>query len=469
MPGASLTFLGGTDTVGGVQILARSALGALVFDFGVVANPGVVRDAVLFHELLIPREGNALVDYLRAGMAPLIDGLYADEHSRGSVRAATAQMRQPGHALAGRHVLNLRGLDSAVFVSHLHDDHAGLAQFVDSSTPLLMSAVSAQLHGALVGAGAAAPGATTVRGMASGEPFHLGDMVLEAIPVDHDIPGSSGILVEAPGGRFAYTGDWRAHGSHPEQMVRFAEMCRDVDVLITEASTVGHSEEVRGRQLREPDVAPWFHDVVRKTAGAVYLVVHSHNIERQEALRQVAVENGRKFVLSPASAKVWSGMAAAGSDLVHFESVFVWAPEHTEIVGPPALPTVTPRDVAANPEAWVAELPTKLRPLLLDTGAGPGDTLVHLNGHPYGTLDPGWRVLTTWARTLGLRLAVASSHGHAFTSDLRELVEAVHPGVVVPVHTNAPNRFPTVSVPVRPVRRGEVVHLLESDKAGVSA
>jgi hypothetical protein len=136
---------------------------------------------------------------------------------------------------------------------------------------------------------------------------------------------------------------------------------------------------------------------------------------------------------------------------------------------PPDLPLVAPSDVAADRDAFVAHLPTRLRPLLLDVGAGPDDTFVHLNRHPFGSADPHWQVLVTWTRMLGMRLEVASAHGHALPGELAALVEAVQPRVVVPVHTNAPDRFPPVSVPVRPVTRGETVPLSQPLRAGASA
>ena len=95
----------------------------------------------------------------------------------------------------------------------------------------------------------------------------------------------------------------------------------------------------------------------------------------------------------------------------------------------------------------------------LDMAAGPGDMYVHINGYPHGPADPGWQVLQTWTEKLGNRFEAISSHGHALPVDLQWLVDAVRPGLVVPVHTNAPDSFPASSAPVRSVRRGEELSL----------
>jgi ribonuclease J len=467
MAAAGLTFLGGASTVGGVQILARTSSGCVVFDLGVVGNPGVVLDAALFHEFMSPRPTAPLQDYLRAGMTPLLQGIYDRALLPLNVEELTRPLRRPGHVLADREVIDLRGTPRAVFVSHLHDDHAGLARFVRPEVPVLTSEGSARLWPALVEAGEMVAVPPSLRPMAPRETCTVGDVVLEVVPVDHDIPGASGLLGRTADGSFAYTGDWRGHGSHPEVMERFAERCRGVDVLVTDASCTGHTPDQVAHQVREPDVAPWFADVLARTRGTAYLAVHPRNLERHEALRRVAVAAGRRVVLDPVVAALWCQVVQ--HDLVEgsLEGLAVWdAGDGSQL--PPGLPRITPSDVADSRDAFVAHLPTRLRPLLLDVGAGPDDTFVHMNGHPFGSADPHWQVLVTWTRMLGMRLEVVSSHGHALPRDLAALVEAVRPRLVVPVHTNAPRCFPPVSVPVRPVAVGETVPLSPSMKAGAS-
>jgi ribonuclease J len=196
--------------------------------------------------------------------------------------------------------------------------------------------------------------------------------------------------------------------------------------------------------------------------------VHPRNLERHEQLRQVAVEAGRRVVLDPVVARLWTRALAEQVLVGSLEGVGVWDAGDGAPV-PCGLPRVTPSDVAADRDAFVAHLPTRLRPLLLDAGAGPGDTFVHLNGHPFGSADPHWRVLLTWTRMLGLRLEVLSSHGHALPEDLAALVDAVRPASVVPVHTNAPGRFPRGAVPVLAVHPGATVPVGQSAAAGATA
>jgi ribonuclease J len=467
-----LTFLGGTNTVGGVQILVSGRTGRLVFDLGVVGNPAIVSRATLFNPLLPARDHSALLDYVRAGMAPLIENLYDRAQLRVTVAAATERLRATGFLLAGFPLIDdTGGDDMGVFISHLHEDHMLLLPFVSPDVPVLMSEPGARLHEALVMAGALAPTVASVAGVPAGSRYSVGDLMVEVFEVDHDVPGAAGILITAPGGSVAYTGDWRLHGRHPELMKTFAEKCAGVDILVTEASTAtsfdsrtGMPQALQARaplpNVTEREVGEAFDALVAAARRGVYCSFHERNLERQSEIRDIAVSNGRTLVLSARSYAIWQRAAAAGfAGLDVASGVAVWADDrvNAERVDARDAAAVTPSDVADDPAAFVCEMRRWDRPRLLDMAAGPGDIYVHLNGYPHGPADPGWQVLETWTNELGIRFEAVSSHGHALQRDLQWLVEAVHPKVVVPVHTNAPGHFPQTTVPVQIARRGDVM------------
>jgi ribonuclease J len=251
-------------------------------------------------------------------------------------------------------------------------------------------------------------------------------------------------------------------------MKAFAEKCAGVDILLTEASTAT-ADSSRSfmsdappplPNVSERDVGEAFEALVAGARRGVYCSFHERNLERQSEIRDIAVSNGRTLVLSARSYAIWQRAAVAGfDDLDVSRGVAVWADDrvNAERVDARDAAAVTPSEVADDPRAFVCELRRWDRPRLLDMAAGPGDIYVHLNGYPHGPADPGWQVLETWTRELSIRFEAVSSHGHALRPDLQWLVETVRPGVVVPVHTNAPDNFPQTTVPVRSARRGDVM------------
>lgn len=473
---STLTFLGGTNTVGGVHVMVSGRTGRLIFDLGVVGNPAIVRRATLFNTLLPPRDRSALLDYLRAGMAPLVENLYDRRHLPTSVAMATERLRAEGFLLAAYPLISdTEAAELGVFISHLHEDHMLLLPFIAADVPVFMSQPGARLHGALVSAGAVAATNAEVIGVAPGVSRTVGDLRIEVIEVDHDVPGSAGVLIETPDGSIAYTGDWRLHGRHPELMQAFASRCAGVDVLITEASTAAPT--VSGPvpalapaglpNIPERDIAEPLGKLIAAAKRGVYCSFHERNLERQSEIRDIATANGRTLVLSARTYAIWQQASAAGFDgLDVSRDVAFWADDEPAPVEQgalgqpsPARRGVTPSDVADDPRAFVCELRRWDRPRLLDMAAGPGDVYAYLNGYPHGPADPGWQVLETWIKELGITFEGFSSHGHALPADLQWLVETVRPKMVVPVHTNSPEAFPATSVPVRSVRRGEVFTL----------
>ena len=457
----SLRFLGGTNTVGGVQVMVSGRTGRLVFDLGVVGNPAIVRQTTLFNPLLPPRPGSALLDYLRAGMAPLVENLYDAGQLSSSVAAVTERLRAKGFLLAGYPLItDTEPSNLAVFVSHLHEDHMMLLPFVSAQVPVLMSEPGARLHSALVRANALPATRAAVTGVAAERRRAVGDLTVEVLEVDHDVPGSAGVIIETPVGSVAYTGDWRLHGRHPDAMKAFAARCAGVDVLLTEASTAtpaGFSSPVLPN-LPERDVGEAADKLISAAGRGVYCSFHERNLERQAELRDIAAANGRALVLSARTHAIWQQAYQAGFTALDIgRHVMYWADEGAgDTAGAGG---ITAAEVAADPASFVCEMRRWDRPRLLDLAAGPGDVYLHLNGYPHGPADPGWPVLETWTKELGISFVPISSHGHALPADLQWLVEAVRPKVVVPVHTNAPESFPPVSVPVRAVRRGDQMSL----------
>lgn len=456
---SSLRFLSGTTTVGGVQVLVSGGSGRLVFDLGVVGNPAIVRSRALFHSLLPVRDHSALIDYLRAGMAPLIENLYDEALLGTSVAAVTEHLREDGFLLANDPLItDISPSATSVFISHLHEDHMMLLPFVSPRIPVLMSEPGARLHRALVDAKALPPAAASVHGLATGSTRQVGDLTVEVIAVDHDVPGSAGILISTPDGSIAYTGDWRLHGRHPEFMTAFAERCGGVDVLLTEASTAVPSgtPSTALPNIPEREVVEALDKLLSTSERGVYCSFHERNLERQQEIRDVAATHGRVLVLSARTYEIWRSAATFGFDSLDPSKggVEVWADDLGASTG-----GVTAAEVAADRSAFICEMRRWDRPRMLDVGAGPGDKYVYLNGYPHGPADPGWQVLETWVQALGVQFHAFSSHGHAMPADLQWLVEAIHPGVVVPVHTNAPDCFPATSVPVRAVRRGDEMSL----------
>lgn len=463
-PEPTLTFLNGTTTIGGVQALVRDGESALFFDFGTTPNPS----GSLFSRSSPPPRERSLAAHLGAGMAPLVEGLYDPAQlapSGGSVAAACGPLRRDGRALAGVPLLD--GLEHVgIFVSHVHNDHCGLLPFVSPEVPVIMSSDGAALHAGLMEAGVLPRTPAEVHGVDDGDRVRIGDLQLEMVPVDHDVPGAAGFVLEAGNSTVAWTGDWRAHGHAPERMVSFAERATGVDVLVTEGTTL-RPDASPVRPLSETELTDRADRLLAGTDGLAFVTPYPRNLQRLAALRDVAAANGRILVLRPETLAGWRaavrhGLTGPGPD-EHGNAVAVLAiggPEDDSIISG-GHAQIGVEDLRRDRSGFLVELQLADRWLALEVGAGPGDLLVHCNGEPLGPWAAEWTSLSAWVKTLGLDFVWLDSGGHATPDDLAWLVDSVRPKAVVAVHSAHPELFPRTGVPLVLPRRGQPFSLVK--------
>jgi len=457
----TLTFLNGTDTIGGVQAVIRADNSALFFDFGTTPNPA----GSLFSRPSPPPREHTLAAHLRAGMAPLVEGLYNPVQlalSGGSVAAVCEPLRCEGRMLDGVPLLD--DLEHVgCFVSHVHNDHCGLLPFVSPDVPVIMSSDGAAVHAGLVEVGALAPCPARVRGLDDGGRVRIGDIQLELASVDHDIPGASGIVLEAGDYRVAWTGDWRAHGHSPERMVAFAERATGVDLLITEGTTL-RPDSSPVRPLSEMELTERADRLLAGTDGLAFVTPYPRNLNRLASLRDAAAANGRTLVLRPETLAAWRAAVRHG----------LTGPDPDGGTRPIAAlaidagvdgsvsstdPQIGVEDLRRDRNGFLVELQVPDRWIALAVGAGPGDLLIHCNGEPLGPWTAEWTSLTAWVEALGLDFVWLDSGGHATPDDLAWLVETVRPKTVVAVHSAHPQLFPHTGVPLVLPRRGHTFPL----------
>src|ERR1700716_471442 len=203
-----LTFLH-TGNPTGLKFLVEHGDARCLFDFGREHAPG----RSPFSLGLEPRPGREIADLIAVGEAPLLQGVYA------------------GDAWDGR---------SHVFLTHMHLDHTGLIPLLGADVPLYYPAAMEPVR-----AGAERSGYLPWRRppgsmVGDGETIDVGPIRVRFVAVDHDVPGSTGFLIETPELTLAFTGDHRWHGFHPELTERSAARATGAALLIQEGVSLGY-------------------------------------------------------------------------------------------------------------------------------------------------------------------------------------------------------------------------------------
>jgi ribonuclease J len=330
----------------------------------------------------------------------------------------------------------------------MHLDHSALAYCVHPDTPLYYPEAMEPLRAACSRAGYLAwrqPPGTPVPDRGT---VQVGDIDVEFIAVDHDLPGASGFRISTPDLSLAYTGDHRWHGLHPEVTARFAEAARGVDVLLQEAVSLGW-EPLEPPQdgaaprldLGEEDVIRGFGEVLDRATGLVVVNLYAMNRLRVHAFGAACAARGRLLLMEPQAATIAD-----------------WP-----------LRLEDPGLVCDQPDRYCVQLDFGSLPTLIDLKPPAGSVYVHSNGVPLGPYDPAYGVMLAWCEALSLELATLGSSGHSRPVDVRRMVELVGPRAVLPVHSRRPEALAVPSVPTLIPRVGRRYSAADLEGASLAA
>lgn len=427
----TISFWGGLGTIGGTRVAVAAGGSRVIFDFGLAYAPG----ETYYDNRLAPRPGAVLREYLALGCAPPLPHLYRPELAAGTGLP-------PGPATGPA--------DTAVFISHLHLDHHALTDLVAPGVPVYMHTDSTRMLAALRALGEATPGLPRdVQPLAWDEPVDVGPLRVTALPVDHDIPGASGFLVETPAGAVVYTGDLRLHGAHPHQVHRFMARARALQprLLLIEGTRLG--EAPRPGALTEPDLPARAAERLQACPALALVVLYARNTARVTALKTAARAAGRTLALEAAAAALY---ARCGGDL-QGAAVYLPAPAQGALAAGTApawltrlaaqaaaagAPLVDAAAVAGAQDQFLLHLSYPHLNELTDLRARPGSVCLHCNGEPLGRFAPGWGVYERWLQRFGVAHVPLGCSGHAAPADLKRIAAGVAPQVLAPVHSLRP-------------------------------
>lgn len=431
-------ILGGISEIGYSMVLISTAQARVLMDMGLRNVEGSLLQAPA-----APRQNHELVDLLRAEVLRPLPGFYDPVQLAADPQLAAAAFAQPDPR------------PSAIALSHAHIDHEGALGFARPEIPVYATRSTAQVLEAMERSGEER-GGHSVRSQPQepGEALQIGDLTVEFLPVDHDVPGAAGILLTTPTGTLAYTGDLNFHRNGGHLSRAFTERIRGVDMLVTETTMLSTGLADRPAPRSEDEVDAVFTETVRDSESLVLVSLYPRDVERAQRIIDLLGRLGRILV--------WPTQHAAFLAAMGLTGLVTWAqdrPERSPQPVPEGVQRVSLAAVAAEPSKFVVQPDAQDMPALADLPLTPGDSVwLHSQGEPLGPFVFGWELFLRWLEELGVTMIDAGSSGHAPAADLIEFVEAAQPKTVVPIHGFTPEAL-QVSVPTLLPRYGDSYRL----------
>ncbi len=412
-----ITFYKGLREIGGTFVAVETEKAVCMFDFGFSVSArcdGAVR----------LRPASIVEDYVRIGMLPAVDGIYAG---------------RPAGVL-GLRPYERNEKDYFFFISHMHIDHMGGLGMLDAGVPVYMSEDSLRLYRRMAAMGdIQCLSHENCIGIPYGGAFTRGDITVRILRIDHDVAGACGALITTPDGTIAYTGDYRFHGFHPGATETFGKTCHGADILITEGVSVSFGD-VDMLSLTEPEPDIRTEETLQREMalsagendGLIVINPYNRNVERLHRLIGTFRAAGRTLVMDRVQAEYVAEFYPEDEIRVYGETL------NGRSV-PDGFGIVTLRQLLEKPDRYVLQLDYQDQYALLDL-RDRISLYCHMDGAPLGSYEESYGKMTALLEYLGIPYENRGLGGHARPYFLKRMADTVEPGTLIPLHSFRPEQ-----------------------------
>lgn len=328
---------------------------------------------------------------------------------------------------------------NSVFLSHYHADHIGLADKIVAGIPFYMGEKAFEI----ISASSEYRKISTKFSpnfMRSGEPIFVENLKITPFSCDHSAFDSYMLLIECSGKKALYTGDFRANGRG--EFETLLKQLPKVDAVIIEGTTL--SREYTERNIEEERLEEIGTDFLKKHSGPAFIYCASTNIDRLVTARNIAKQTGRVFLED-----IYTARIAARSGVSEI------APKRGEIY-------VFQTDGSGRQHTFLEEFNNAkigkesiakknflmtVRPSMMNYLKKLNELISFDDGVLFYALWSGYKEQPATAKFLeyieqkGMKLHTLHTSGHADSQSIDELISAVSPKIIVPVHTENADYF----------------------------
>jgi ribonuclease J len=352
-------------------------------------------------------------------------------------------------------VANLR--PDAVLISHPHQDHFGLIDFLAPDVPVYIGELGKKLIDATRVFLGKDLHANDFRHFKSWQSFAVGDFTITPYLVDHSAVDAYGFLIEAEGKRVFYSGDFRAHGRKSKLFERMvSDPPRDIDLLFMEGTMMQRNND---EFPTEADVEQRIFETIKGQENISFLISSSQNIDRIVSAYRACLRAHKTLVIDIYTAWVLEQLklVSGSTPNMEWDQVKVYA-SHSHDEKLKAHPVffgdfrrrvynyrVTKEELAASPTdfLYLGKM-SHFKVIDLYRGEKPVNVIYsQWKGYLSSSNDNyyGAEAVAAFQHDPQVNFVYAHTSGHATVEDLQKFAEALTPKMLVPVHTECSEDF----------------------------
>ncbi|MFA5364308.1 MAG: MBL fold metallo-hydrolase RNA specificity domain-containing protein [Candidatus Bathyarchaeia archaeon] len=311
------------------------------------------------------------------------------------------------------------------------------------------------------------------------------EMTVTGYSVDHSIPGAMSCIVESKGSQVLYTGDVRFHGKMGYNLGNELAGLKP-DVMFCEGTRIDKTVPDNEKKVEEELVEKF-----SECEGLAMVGFTWKDIDRYETVRDAAIKSGRTPVFDPRlayllarldrsvydeGAKVflercgcmlyspgdYSNSKHKAGDMAFSE----WSSQKDNIhVDTKHLDNgVSALELNQNPSTYVLHLDYFRFKNILDFTLPKGSIFVRAQCEPFNDrMELSGKRLLRWLKQFDINASNGwkpyqiHASGHASGPELQEMIDKIQPKLLIPVHTEHPEKFTNksgqVHIPVKGVEK----------------
>jgi ribonuclease J len=426
-------FFGGVKEIGGNIILIEDKSEGIVLDFG----RRFKSNNTFFNSTISGRAPEGMGDYINMGEFPPFKKFYS----------AIGE--------------NYRTLDvdiNGVFFSHAHLDHIGNINLINDSIPKYMSTDSYSVLKFFVQYGDIERMPLNVKII--DDPVKFGSFEIRPFFVDHDVTGAVSYIIETPKGIVVYTGDIYFKGAQKERSYEFVKYIKSLKpyILITEGTRIGWGGI---SSLTEDEIQQEVKECERIFRGLIIGNLYEPHLTRIMSFYKIARDLKRKFVVSENYAFALSAIADGGNliaqEIIGSDNTFIYSSKNSLETWEESYKGkfITPEDVRRDQDNIILLLSFRNIPEMIDIKPGKNAIYIQSGGEPITSIDAeNAKILENWVSHFKMPYFKIHSPGHASEVEILKMAKEINPQILLPIHTQIPERFETVSSNVSILERG---------------
>lgn len=425
----------GTKEIGGSCVEVWTASTRILLDFGM---PLVNHDGSEFnfneYKKLTPKE------LIEKAVLPDIKGLYD----------------------------NTEKLIDGVIISHPHQDHFGLINYIDKDIQCYLGEAS---HELIKIGNIFTPQDIHIERpnyFEKGIAFQIGDIAITPYWADHSAFDAYSFLVEANGKSLFYSGDFRSHGRKWKVFKWFTHNApQNVDYLLLEGTSIGRESK---RFKSEEAIENEFVDVFKQADKINLINTSGQNIDRIVSIFRACIRTNKTLVVDVYVAYILNtlkGFAGIPYPSTEFKNLKVFFPYYTSKsltnAGNEKLLyqfksfKITKDKINNEPEKFVVIVRPNMIKDLEKIANMNGGNFIYSMWEGYLKKDKTKEFVEYFTKRNFTMYKIHTS-GHADTVALKEMIEAIKPKHIVPIHTFSRDEYSDIfSAPIVKLNDGETI------------